>query len=267
MNFTAEKIKNEITGIEQRKQKLIETFEQEVARMELREGNGFTNGTIKNWKVTLRHLKEFLEDHYAVADISFRQLDHQFISDLDWFARTKWMCHTNAFLKHVQRMQKIIKMAINRGWIQKDPFSNFHCKPEKTHRTFLTPDELKRIEEKTFSLPRLEHVKDVFIFSCYTGLAYVDIAQLTLNNLQTGVDGKKWVYTFRQKTSNKSNIPLLPQALQIIEKYKDHKEPHSQVSLLPSVFLIAAFASVLAFAVVQGSRLSLCDACTGGFDR
>ena len=109
-------------------------------------------------------------------------------------------------------------------WIQKDPFLNFHCNPEKTHRTFLTPNELAKIEERSFSLQRLEHVKDVFIFSCYAGLAYVDIEQLTLHNLQTGADGKKWVYTFRQKTSNKSNIPLLPQALKIIEKYNDYKQ-------------------------------------------
>ena len=234
-NVTSEQIKNEITGTEQRKQKLIETFELEVARMELRKGNGFTIGTIKNWKVTLRHLKEFLVNHYTITDISFRQLDYQFISNLEWFAKTKWRCQTNAFLKHVQRLQKVIKIAINRVWIQKDPFLNFHCKPEKTHRTFLTPNELGKIEEKAFSLERLEHVKDVFIFSCYTGLAYVDIQQLTLHSLQIGVDGKKWIYTFRQKTSNKSNIPLLPKALKIIEKYSDYTLQNSQGSLLPMI--------------------------------
>lgn len=203
--------------------------------MELREGNGFSKGTLKNWHVTLRHLKQFLLEYYQVSDISFRQLDYPFISNLDWFARTKWNCQTNAVLKHMQRLQKIIRMAINRGWIQKNPFENFQCKPQKTHRTFLTQDELNKIETKSFSLQRLENVKDIFIFSCYTGLAYVDIQQLSINNLQIGVDGKQWVYTFRQKTSNKSNIPLLPQALMIIEKYKDYKEPCSQGSLLPTI--------------------------------
>lgn len=89
-----------------------------------------------------------------------------------------------------------------------------------------------RVEEKLFSLQRLEQVKDVFIFSCYTGLVYLDIEQLTLHNLQIGVDGKTWVYTFRQKTSNKSNIPLLPRALKIIEKYSDYKQHNSHGSLL-----------------------------------
>lgn len=132
-------IKNEITGVECYKRTLISTFEQEVLQME-REGNGFTKGTLKNWHVTHRHLKQFLKEHCAVSDISFRQLDYQFIADLDWFARTGWNCKTNAVLKHFQRLQKIIKMAVNRGWIQKNPFENFHYKPEKTHQTFLNPD-------------------------------------------------------------------------------------------------------------------------------
>ena len=94
---------------------------------------------------------------------------------------------------------------------------------------------MKRIETKTFSLRRLEHVRDVFIFSCYTGLAFVDIEQLTPKHVQCGVDGKKWVFTFRQKTSNKSNIPLLPVALGIIEKYKNSIVANQQQKLLPMI--------------------------------
>lgn len=124
-NFTAEDIKNEITGLEQSKRMLIATFEEEVAKMELREGNGYAKGTLKTWNVTLRHLKQFLKEHYDCEDVSFKQLDYQFISDLDWFARTKWKCQTNVVLKHMQRLQRIIKMAINRGWLQKNPLRIF----------------------------------------------------------------------------------------------------------------------------------------------
>ncbi|MEO7523792.1 MAG: site-specific integrase, partial [Ferruginibacter sp.] len=256
-SVTAEGIKNEITGVEHRARTLVASFEAEVIQMESREGSGFTKGTIKNWKVTLRHLKQFLQTHFGIEDISFRQIDHQFILDLDWFARTKWNCRTNAVLKHFQRIQKVIKIAINRGWIQKNPFSSFNCKQEKTHRTFLTPDELKSIETKIFPLKRLENVKDVFLFSCYTGLAYVDIEQLSLNNLKIGVDGKQWIYTFRQKTNNKSNVPLLPQALKIIEKYKDYNGPCSRGSLLPMITNIKTNAYLKEIADICGITKNL----------
>lgn len=124
---------------------------------------------------------------------------------------------------------------MERGWIQKNPFDTFHCKPAKTHRTFLTPNELKRVETKIFPLRRLEHVRDIFIFSCFAGLAFVDVEQLTQKNIQSGVDVKKWVFTFRQKTSNKSNVPLLPAALNILEKYTHSIEATQKERLLPMI--------------------------------
>ncbi|MBC7889052.1 MAG: phage integrase SAM-like domain-containing protein [Ferruginibacter sp.] len=111
--LSSENIKNEITGLEHVKRLLIATFKIEVSQMQLMEGNGYATGTTKNWQVTLRHLKEFLKDHYRIEDISFRQLDHRFITDLDRYARNKWKCKTNAVLKHFQRLQKVVKIAHN----------------------------------------------------------------------------------------------------------------------------------------------------------
>jgi integrase len=232
---TAAVIKSEINGTEHRVHLLLASFEKEVQQMQLREGNGFTRGTIKNWQVTLRHLGEYVRLHYKITDIPFRQLDVQFLIDFDWFARTKWNCRTNAVLKHIQRLQKVIRIAINKGWLNKNPFNTFHLKPERTHRTFLTADELMEIEAKEFSLQRLQIVKDIFIFSCYTGLAFVDIEHLTDDNIRNGIDGKKWVFTYRQKTDNKSNIPLLPQALRIMHKYKELSAPLLKGKLLPTI--------------------------------
>ena len=125
---TAETIKNEITGGDNRQKQFIDAFEKEIAEMKLREGNGFTKGTIKNWKVTLRHLKEFAGKQYGNTDITFRQLDIKFITALESYARIVWNCRTNAILKHFQRIQKVIRMGIERGWLLKNPFDNFHCK-------------------------------------------------------------------------------------------------------------------------------------------
>ena len=216
---TPKDIKDELTGAKHKKRTLLSFFREHVGNLESRVGNDYSVGTVKNWKVTLRHLTEFIKSKYSMEDMPFRQLDYKFIHDLELYARTRWECGTNAVLKHIERMLKVIRLDMNNGWLDKDPFINFRCKQEKTHRTFLTNEELNRLEKKRMPLERLQRVKDIFVFSCYTGLAYVDIEQLTKDNLTTGIDGKKWIYTFRQKTGNKSNIPLLPQALDIIEKY------------------------------------------------
>ena len=97
---TAETIKNEITGGGNRQKNFIDTFSKEVDEMQLREGNGFTKGTLKNWNVTLRHLKEFVLEKYRSTDITFRQLDNKFVTSLDSYARVEWNCRTNAVLKH-----------------------------------------------------------------------------------------------------------------------------------------------------------------------
>lgn len=216
---SAEIIKNEITGLDHKQRKLVVSLGEYVQDMKNSAGHGYSPGTIKNWLVTERHLKDFIKASYNAADITFKELDHKFIIEFETFARRKWQCNTNAILKNIQRLKKIVTMAINKGWIEADPFVNFQRKQEKTHRTFLTNEELERIERKESDLERLERIRDIFIFSCYTGLAFVDIEKLTPDNLVIGIDGKKWIYTFRQKTDTKSNIPLLPTALKIIEKY------------------------------------------------
>lgn len=100
-------------------------------------------------------------------------------------------------------------------------------------RPFLTEDELNRQSDKTFLIDRIRHVRDIFIFCCYTGLAYVDVLQLTRSEIATGIDGEKWIYTSRQKTDASTRIPLLPPALEILEKYKDHPQCINEERLLP----------------------------------
>jgi integrase/recombinase XerD len=123
--------------------------------------------------------------------------------------------------------------------------------------TFLTADELSAIENKTFSILRLQHVANVFIFCCYTGLAHIDVQKLTSENLVVGIDGKKWIYTFREKTDNKSNIPLLPQALHIIQKYRNKTGQQSTTKLLPVISNIKTNAYLKEIADLCGIQKNL----------
>ena len=217
--ITAEAIKNELVVPAATQHLIVAEFQKFVKEIEKMIGNGYSVGTVKNWKVTLGHLKEFLRATRNVEDMPFKSLDISFLHTFQVYAATQWHCRTNAILKHIERIRKIVNLAVSFNWLEKDPFSSFQGKHEKTRRTFLTRAELERIQEKEIAIERLARVRDIFIFSCYTGLAYVDIEKLTPENVVIGIDKKRWIYTFRQKTGEKSNVPLLPVAAAIIDKY------------------------------------------------
>ncbi|GEO08703.1 site-specific integrase [Segetibacter aerophilus] len=255
--LSADDIKDELLGSVHKQRTLVLSFSEYLAEMEARVTIDFSIGTIKNWRVTLGHLKEFLVKKYSRPDIAFKELDENFLREFDSYARRNWGCGTNAVIKHIQRIRKIVTKAISKNWLDKDPFIAFATTAEKTHRTFLTPIELDAIEKKIFELDRLEKVKDIFIFSCYTGLAYVDVEKLTTDNLVVGIDSKKWIYTFREKTNEKSNIPLLPKALQIIEKYKNDSQSSNRGKLLPVISNIKTNAYLKEIADVCGIKKNL----------
>jgi site-specific recombinase XerD len=231
----ANSIKSALFKTEEKQRHLIDHFKFHYEQMKREINLNYSKGTVKNWKVTLGHLKTFLQNQYQATDITFKELNKQFIIDFEIFAKRNWNCGNNAAMKHIQRIRKVVNDALEKTWIDKDPFLGYKGKHDKTHRTFLTRDELKAIEQTAMPIERLEKVKGIFIFSCYTGLAYVDIEKLTKENIVIGIDGQKWVYTFRTKTGNKSNIPLLPAAIAIIEKYQNCPENVNKQKLLPTI--------------------------------
>jgi integrase len=117
----------------------------------------------------------------------------------------------------------------------KRPFIAHKAKFIKVEREFLSKDELFKIENKNFSIERLDYVKDLFIFSCYTGLAYIDVTRLTPNNIQKGIDGLNWIYTTRKKTLNPVRVPILQQVVKIIEKYKEHSRAKVTGTIFPII--------------------------------
>ncbi len=116
----------------------------------------------------------------------------------------------------------MINMAIRNEWIERDPFAKFQARFIRNDREFLSQEELAAIEVKEFKILRLQWAKDLFVFSCYTGLAYCDVMGLTKENISIGIDGDYWIMTSRKKTNQPVRVPLLPKALELIEKYKSH---------------------------------------------
>lgn len=255
--ITADLIKDEVLGLTHKSQTLVDQFDRYVANLEAKKGVDFAPGTVTNWKITQGHLKEFLKKKFKRIDIPFKDLGMPFLAEFDFYAKTVWKCGNNAALKHIQRIRKVVNIAVISGFLDKDPFLGFKGKKDKSNRTFLTDKELAALEEKCFDIKRLERVKDMFVFSCYTGLAYVDMQKLTVDNLVIGIDGYKWIYTFRTKTKIKSNVPLLPPALAILEKYKNEPEVVVSGKLLPMITNIKTNAYLKEVADICGIKKNL----------
>lgn len=198
---------------------VLTSARQHNQRMEALIGKISSYGNYKNYKTTLKALEAFIPYQYKVADMPLIDLSQRFLNDFVEYLMTVNKCGNNGAMKHVQRLKKIINFAISNEWIQKSPFTNFRIKFHKTERDFLSKEELKQLEQLNLSLKRLRKVLDIFLFSCYTGLAYIDVIQLSNNEIVIGIDGSKWIISKREKTKVRISIPLLPKALEILEKY------------------------------------------------
>ncbi|CAI8876357.1 site-specific integrase [Chryseobacterium sp. IT-36CA2] len=231
--ISCEILKNKLLGRDQKNRMLIPIFQDHNDRIEKLIGKEFAKGTLTRYKTCLSHTKEFIRWKYKISDIDIQKIDYAFLNDFELFLRTERLCNNNSAIKYIRNFGKVIRICIANGWIQKDPFVNYHSKIKEITRVFLNESEMSAISSKNFNNERLSVVRDIFLFSCFTGLAYIDTKKLTAQNIGIGLDGSKWIYTNREKTKTTSNIPLLAQAESIIEKYKDHPACINNDRLLP----------------------------------
>lgn len=198
-------------------------------------------GTLKNYETTEKYILEYLRSKKGTSDIYLSEINYQFIIDFELFLRNHQPAdhqkpmQNNGVMKHLERLRKMLTLAIKMELMTKDPFSKYSLHFEKVEREFLTESELSTVENKKFSIERLQITKDLFVFSCYTGLAYVDLMKLTPDKINLGIDKQYWITTKREKTKNPVRVPLLPKALAIIQKYENHPKVVSNGTLLPHI--------------------------------
>lgn len=180
--------------------------------------------SLTKFKTTQTHLRAFMKEYYKKDDLVLDMLNFEFIDNFDLFLRNEKGIKNNTTVKYCQAATKITNLAIKYDWLNKNPFAKYEGKLKVEDAVFLTEEELELIENKVFNCERLNIIKDIFLFSCYTGYAPCDVKKLNWDNVVKNVNGEYWIYTNRQKTDTKSNVPLLPKALRIIEKYKNVKE-------------------------------------------
>ena len=230
---TAESIKNIFLGKEEKGRMLVEIFQEHNKRIAALVGDEFAPGTLERYTTSLKHTQEFMKWKYDADDMEVRKVDHAFITDYEFYLRSVRKCSNNTAVKYIKNFGKIIRICLANGWISTNPFLNYKAKVRTVERVFLSEEELQRMAAKEFASERLAQVRDIFLFSCFTGLAYVDVQQLKRAEIIKGIDGEQWICKNRQKTDIPSRIPLLPTALQIVNKYWEHPQCVYNGKVLP----------------------------------
>lgn len=233
IEITHSSFKNEILNKGDKTRNLIPIFQDHNDRIKELVGKEYASGTLERYATSLKHTKEFMEWKFGISDIEINKIDHAFIMDYEFYLRSVKNCANNTAVKYIKNFSKIIKICIANDWITKNPFANYKSKIRELERTYLSEEDVQILIEKSFSTPRLELVRDIFLFSCFTGLAYIDVKNLTVENISKGIDGSDWIFTHRQKTESASKIPILPVTAMIIEKYRESPELIIQRKLLP----------------------------------
>ncbi len=220
--ITAETIRNKFLGKSEKPRLLIEIFNEHNKRMETLIDKEYSRGTLTCFQTSLKHTKNFLKWKYNLTDIDIKQIDNSFIMDYDFFLRSERKCANNSAVKNMKNFGKIIRICIANRWLNTNPFLNYKHTMKKVDRVYLTSEELQEIADKKFATDRLSQVKDIFLFCCFTGLAFADVKRLQSRDIVKGVDGEQWITIKRQKTDTQSKIPLLPTAIKLIKRYADH---------------------------------------------
>ena len=213
-----ERIKSEFLGKKEEIDTLMQLFEKHNGDVAKQVGVSVGKATLQKYNVCKRHFSEFLEKQYKRSDLKLTELTYVVVREFDLYLRTEVGQNPNTATKTMKTFKTITLLGQKMGVLLHDPFMNHRFHIEPVNRGFLTDEEILCIAHKQINIPRLELIRDIFIFSCFTGLAYIDVSNLTPDHIVTLGD-KQWIMTQRQKTSVETNVLLLDIPKAIIAKY------------------------------------------------
>jgi integrase len=237
--ITFDELKSHLKGIEPVSEAtyLIDLFNFHNSHfLKLVQINERSKASYQKYERSKELIQIFIKKKYGVNDIDIKEVSSSFIYNLESFLKFESIykgvvgIQNNSVVKYFKNFKTVCNYAMKMDLIERNPFKKYDGKLNVTEVTFLTEEELHRIESKTFAIERLEKVKDIFLFSCYTGYAPVDAQKLTQDNIVMDSNKELWIKTERQKTKTKANVPVLPQTLKIIQKYQ-----YSEKGLIPKL--------------------------------
>ena len=234
-SITADIIKDCFYGRDKVQRSLLEVYAEHNEKCRALIGKEYTESTVTKFDTSINRLKEYIRSCYHRDDIMLAELDGQFIRNFDFWLKTEKHCQNNSALKHLKNLKKVVRIALANDWIKKDPFYGIHFKQEEINVEFLSREELDILMNKEFAIKRLEQVRDIFVFCCFTALAFVDVQQLSREHLIKDNNGALWIRKARQKTNQMCNIPVLSIPQRILRKYEDNAECIKKGVLLPVI--------------------------------
>ena len=234
LDVTVDDLRRKLKGEEEKQSKtLLEVCEVYNEKYSSLVGIEIEKDTFRRYGAFKTKIGAFIKYSFKSKDILLTDLKYSFAIEYEHYLKTEAKLHQNTLVKYMQYLIRVVDFAVKYEWVEKNILAGHKCSVKETKREYLTGAELQRLIEKEITLPRLSEVRDCFVFCCYTGYAYKDATQLTPEHIGTGINGKNWIYTSRQKNDNVSNVPLLEPALEIIDKYKEHPICVSKNRLLP----------------------------------
>ena len=234
INVTPERLKQALLGKDQVQPRgYVEIFDQWLVEYSKMVGITTSKRTLDKYILVRNRLQDYIASQLGVKDISLEEVTPKFLSNFDNYLRVEYNMANNHAMKIRQKLRTIYKVAIDNGWVSKNPFSTVKIHFNPVERDVLTKSELTALIQTDMIFDRLEKMRDVFVFACFTGLAHCDVAGLTKENIITDEAGQVWLKTHRQKTSEVVDIPLLEIPQLIIKKYQGMKELNGK--LLPTL--------------------------------
>lgn len=247
--FSVRTLREKWFGQDRDTRTLLEVVRLNLLDLEKQVGKGiYKKSTLTKYRTMEKHLINFLKWRDLGSDILLKDLRLPLAAHYVYYLQGELGMSINSSGKMIKNLKKIIRDCVDKEWLDNDPFFRYKVKHVDPKIPHLTAEELRRLEIKKITIPRLAAVRDIFVFSCYTGFAYIDVINLTLSDLKIGIDGKQWLIKNRQKTGISERVPLLPPASAIIEKYKSHclRSPDKKLLPVPSNQKVNAYLKELA---------------------
>lgn len=234
--ITPKELKDKYLGVDEKAnlKTLCDAFDYHNQKMEEKVKTGLVSpATLLKYSITKDKVVAFMKFRYRKEDRPLEELKFKFVTEFEHYLLTKENLKSNTAYKYIKNLKRVLNIAVGLEWVPTNPFAQFKCSYRSPDRVVLTQSEIDRLQNTEIKITRLAEVRDVFIFCCYTGFAYSEVHKLNKNDLSIGIDGETWLTTFRKKSGERESLPLLPIALEIVERYKDHEYCSQYEKLLP----------------------------------
>ncbi|MCD8172888.1 MAG: site-specific integrase, partial [Alistipes sp.] len=217
---------------------VLKTFKEQIDEIHSLIGIDYEKITWRRYDVCFRSLQEVVKREFKKEDISFYEFDRNVIRKLELHLKTERGLCENTIVRYMKCVKKLTNIALANEWLRKDPFIGLRYKQPETNPSYLTMEELSKIRDYNFNIPRLNVVRDTFIFCCYTGLAFSDAKELRPEHITTDNNGRLWIHKERIKMKRRtkkcvSSIPLMQTAIDLLDKYRDNPKCLSRGTCLP----------------------------------